>query len=237
MLKKLFAILIMLIPASLFAQNNTLTGNVFDNNTRSLALEGATVKNLSTKNIAVADKDGHFAISAKIGDLVTFGMVGYYADTVYLTNLFPKNVYLRMAVSDLKAVDITSAKISPYLETKDPNAKPARLMDYSKERGGLRLNLGYGKYKKQQAKIQQLEENDKYQEEISKNFNEETVKQLVKFQGPGIREFLVMYRPTVAEVKAEQPFNYSYHIARAYQSWLKLSPEQRKLPSFKSKGN
>lgn len=237
MLKKLIVFLTLLCPISLLAQNNTLTGNVYDNNSRTTTLQGATVKNLNSKNMAIADKDGHFAIAAKVGDLITFGMVGYYTDTVYLTNLFPKNIYLRLAVNSLNTVEVTQTKVSPYLNAKDADATPARRVDYAKERGGLRLNLGYGKYRRQQAKVQELEEYDKYQEEISKNFTEEAVKELVKFQGPGIKDFIVMYRPTVNEVKAERPFNYAYYTAKAYQSWLKLSPEQRKLPSLKNRNN
>jgi hypothetical protein len=230
MLKKLIILILITIPFKLLAQNNTLTGNIFDNENRTVILQGATIKNLSTKNIVLADKDGHFAISAKVGDLVSFGMVGYQTDTVYLTNLFPKNVFLRMQVNNLKPVDITSVKISPYLNTKDPEALPARRVDYSKERGGIRLNLGYGKYRKEQAKIQELEERDRINEEINKNFSEEFIRSLVKFEGPDIKDFMSLYRPTVEQVKAETPFNYMLYTAQAYRVWQKLPPDQRRLP-------
>jgi len=232
MLKKLILILLLSFPAVLLAQNNILTGNIYDNESRATTLQGATIKNLNTKTVTLTDKDGHFAIAAKIGDLVSFGMAGYETDTVYLTNLFPKNVFLRMLVNNLKPVDITSVKVSPYLDAKDPNAMPARRVDYSKERGGLRLNLGYGKYRREQAKIQELEENDKYQEEINKNFNEEYIRSMVKFEGPDIKDFIGLYRPTVEQVKAERPFNYAYYTVRAYHTWLKLPPDQRKLPAL-----
>lgn len=230
MFKKLIIALIIAIPFNLYAQNNTLTGNVYDNDNRSVALQGATIKNLTSKVVALADKDGHFAISAKIGDLVSFGMVGYHTDTLYLTNLFPKNVYLRVQVNNLQTVDINSPKISPYLNAKDASAMPSRRVDYGKERGGLRLNLGYGKFRREAAKIQQLEENDRYQEEINKNFNEETIKSLVKFEEPGIKDFIGLYRPTVAQVKAERPFNYQYYIAQSYHTWKRLPADQKKLP-------
>lgn len=230
MFKQLLFCLLFVIPIHLLAQNNTLTGNVYDFDNRTINLEGATIKNLNTKSVALADKDGHFVISAKIGDLVAFGMVGYHTDTVYLTSLFPKNVYLRSQTTELKAVDIASAKVSPYLTTKDPNAMPARRVDYSKERGGLRLSLGYGKYRRQQAKIQELEERDEYLEEINKNFNEEAIRSLVKFEGPDIKDFIQLYRPTVEQVKADRPFNYTLHIARSYRSWMLLPEDQRKLP-------
>lgn len=232
MLKRFILLLFILIPLKLFAQNSTLTGNIFDNENRSTSLEGASIKNITTNGFVMSDKDGHFAIAAKVGHLVSFSSVGYQTDTVYLTNLFPKNVYLRVAVNNLNTVDVTSVKLSPFLILKDPNAAPARQVDYSKERGGLRLNLGYGKYRKEQAKIQALEEYDRYQQEISKYFNEDYVKGLLKFKGNDIKNFLSLYRPTVQQVKGVNPFNYDYYIAQAYQAWLNLPLDQRKLPAL-----
>ncbi|RZJ82045.1 MAG: hypothetical protein EOO47_02055 [Flavobacterium sp.] len=233
MYKKLLIFLFLSSPLLSFAQG-MLTGDIFDHDNRSIKIQSATVKNLTTNSFTLSDKDGHFAIAAKIGDLVSFGMSGYQTDTVYLTKLFPKNVYLRVEVNNLKAVDINGVKISPLLgNLGNPDNKQAtKAVDYSKERGGLRLNLGYGKYRRDQVKVQQLEEDEMYQDEIRSNFNEEYVKSLVKFEGPGIKDFLIMYRPTVQEVKAERPFNYAYHTARAYRAWVNLPLSQRKLPSL-----
>lgn len=234
MTKKLILLLLLAIPFRLLAQNNTLTGNVFDNDNRTQAMENATIKNLTTKALTLADKDGHFAIGAKIGDLISVGMAGFQTDTIYLTNLFPKNFYLRQEVNTLKAVDITTAKISPFLDARDPDAKPAKQVEYSKDRGGLRLSLGYGKMRRQRAKIAELEENDRYNEEISKNFTPTYIKSVVKFEGTDedMRNFIDMYRPTVDQIKAERPFNYAYYTVRAYHTWTKLPVDQRKLPSL-----
>lgn len=236
MVKRIILILLVVAPFQLLAQS-FLTGDVFENDNRTSALEGATIKNLTTNTFALSNKDGHFAIAAKIGDLVSFGMSGFQTDTVYLTNLFPKNVYLRVQVNNLKAVDINGVKISPMLNgLGNPDNKPAaRSVDYAKERGGLRLNLGYGKWRKEKIKVQELEEIERYQTEISKNFNEEYIQKLVKFEGPGIRDFMSLYRPTVDQVKAERPFNYDFYTARAYRAWLKLPVDQRKLIPLKAK--
>lgn len=231
MVKKIILLLLILAPFNLLAQN-FLTGNVYDNENRATSIEGAAIKNLTTKAFTLSDKDGHFAITAKIGDLISFGMAGFQTDTVYLVNLFPKNVYLRVEVNNLKTVDITGVKVSPYLTGlgNPDNKPPVKSLDYSKEKGGLRLNLGYGKWRKENLKIQELEENDRIQQEITKNFNAETVKELLKFEGPDVKDFLSLYRPTVEQVKADKPFNYAYYTATAYRAWLKLPADQRKLP-------
>lgn len=231
MLRKVLFSFLLLIPTLLSAQS-ALTGNIFDNTNRSVSLEGAIVKNITKNIVTLTDKDGHFVVSAKIGDLVSFGMVGYQTDTVYLTNLFPKNVYLRVVVNNLNTVNIIGTKISPYLDLKNPNAMPSRQVDYAKERGGLRLNLGYGKFKRQRVKVQELEEYDQYNEEISKNFTEVFVKKLLKIDSTDLKNFMQMYRPTVNQIKAERPFNYEFYTAQCYSAWIKLPPGQRKLPSL-----
>ncbi|WP_152969622.1 hypothetical protein [Pedobacter sp. Hv1] len=236
MLKKLLLLFLLVLPTIVFAQT-ALTGNIFDNENRTNLLQGVAVKNLSNKSFVLTDKDGHFAIAAKVGDLISFGMAGFETDTVYLINLFPRNVYLRVQVTSLNAVNVTAAKISPYLNFKDPNAVAARGVDYSKDRGGLRLNLGYGKYRREQAKLQALIEDEKYQEEINKNFNAEYVKNLIKFEGEDLKNFIAMFRPTVEQVKADRPFNYSFYTVKAYHAWLKLPPSQRKLPPLVKKTN
>ena len=231
MLLKLLILFILLIPIGASAQS-VLTGNIFNNSNRSVLLEGATVINLNSKALTLTDKDGHFVISAKVGDLISFGMVGYQIDTIYLTNLFPKNVYLRVSVNNLNTVNITGVKISPYLNVKDPNAIPSRQVDYSKERGGLRLNFGYSKFRKLQVKVQELEEYDQYNEEISKNFSAEFVKKLLKIQEADLKNFMEMYRPTVNLIKGERPFNYELYTANAYSMWIKLPSDQKKSQSL-----
>ncbi len=232
MFKKIYFLFVLALPLQLFAQNNVLTGNVFDNDNRAIALEGATIRNLTNKSLSLSAKDGHFAIAANIGDYISFGRVGYQIDTVYITKLFPKNIYLLPQVNNLSTVNVNSIKLSPYLNLKNPDATPSRAVDYSKDRGGLRLNLGYGRFRKEQFKIQELEENQRYEEEISKNFNEEAIKKLLNFEIPDVKDFISLYRPTVGQLKAERPFNYAYYTAKAYHAWLRLPPDQRKLPSL-----
>lgn len=232
MLKKLYLLCLLLLPVFVCAQNTYITGNIFDNDQRSLVLQGVSVRNLSTKALVVTDKDGRFAVPAKAGDLISFGMLGYQTDTVYLTNLFAKNVYLRAAVNNLNPVNITSTKISPFLDTKDHEATAARQVDYSKNKGGLRLGLGYGKWRRQQAKEQELEEAADFNEEISKNFNKEVIQKLVNYKEKDLEDYIGLYRPTVEQVKTERPFNYTYYIATTFYEWKKLPDDARKMPAL-----
>src|SRR5690606_28650910 len=140
------------------------------------------------------DKEGRYAIPAKKGDLISYGMIGYETDTVYLINLFPKNIYLRSSVNNLQPVHITTVKVSPYLDVKDPEATPARQLDYSKNRGGLRLALGYGKYRRQQEKERNLEEEAEILEEINVNFNREVIQKLVNYKEKDLDDYIGLYK-------------------------------------------
>jgi hypothetical protein len=230
MLRKLFFLFLSISPICVLAQDSYMTGNVFDNNDRKLVLPGVAVRNLSTKAVVVTNSDGHFAIPAKRGDLLSYSSVGYQTDTVYLTNLFAKNIYLRAEVNNLQPVNITATKISPYLDLKDANATPSRQLDASKDRGGLRLNLGYGKYRREQAKINELEMQSDLIEEINKNFNKDVIQKLVNYKGEDLRDYIDLYKPTLEQVRGERPFNYTFHIATTFSEWQKLPPEARKLP-------
>lgn len=231
MVRRVFLLFLLLIPTLVGAQS-VLTGNIFDNTNRSILLEGSTVKNLTSKALTLTDKDGHFILPAKAGDLVSFGLVGYHIDTIYLTNVFPRNVYLRAMITNLNTVNVTGVKLSPFLDVKDPYAMPSRSVEYSKEKGGLRLNLGYNKFRREQQKVQELEEYDQFNEEISKNFSVEFVKKLLKIDGSDLKDFMEMYRPTVNLIKSERPFNYELYTAQSYSTWMKLPADQKKLPSL-----
>ncbi|RZK49635.1 MAG: hypothetical protein EOO99_04550 [Pedobacter sp.] len=211
-----------------FAQG-AFTGNIFDNQSRNISIEGVTVRNITTKAITTTNRDGHFALPAKVGDLVSFSLLGYETDTLYLINLFPKNIYLRSNVNTLDAVDIKGVKISPLLTIKDPYATEARAVDYSQNRGGLRLNLGYGKYRRNQIKTQELEEDDEFLTEINQTFTPEFVSKLLKIEGQELKDFMNKNRPTIQMVKRERPFDYELYTAQQYSAWLKLSPEERKV--------
>jgi len=238
MWKKLYLLGLLLLPLLSLAQTTYITGNVFDNEQRGLALQDVAVRNLTTKALVVTDKDGRFAVGAKVGDLISFALSGYQTDTVYLTSLFAKNIYLRSAVNTLNTVNITTAKISPFLDTKDPDAVAARRLDASKNRGGLRLGLGYGKWRRQQAKERELEEAADINEEISKNFNKQVIQKLVGYKEKDLEDYIGMYRPTPEQIKSETPFNYTYYIATTFNEWKKRPAESRKMPSLpKLKGN
>ena len=78
----------------------------------------------------------------------------------------------------------------------------------------------------------QLEERDGFDEEINSNFNDRIIFNLIKLQGEDLRVFKYLYKPSVLLVSADRPFDYNGYIVKAYNTWLKLPPEQRKMPTM-----
>ena len=96
-----------------------------------------------------------------------FTLVGYHIDTLYLTDLKPKTIYLPANSKSLKEVEIVETKLSPYLDLSNPtNAReskrinPDQVKGNNDKAGGLQFALGYGKYRREQEKIKRLEERD-----------------------------------------------------------------------------
>ena len=102
---KLIILLLLALPIGVFAQTVT-TGTVFDFSKKNLSLPGVSIRNLNSKKSTSTNKDGKYTINANIGDLLEFSAVGYHTDTLYLTNLLNRTIYLPVKTNSLKDVDI-----------------------------------------------------------------------------------------------------------------------------------
>lgn len=244
---KLIIFLLLAMPIGVFAQTVT-TGTVFDFTKKTLSLPGVSVRNLNSKKSVSTNKEGKYTIAASIGDLIEFSAVGYHTDTLYLTNLLNRTIYLPVKTNNLNDVEVSAVRMNSQItDAKDPLAEKYTLLstggNLNRKRmidkvGGLNLNLGYGKYKRQQRKEADLEEKEMYQQEIDENFTPKAITDLTKLEGEDLKNFMIIYRPSIEAVKAERPFRYSFYISRAFVAWKKLTPQERKLQDLpKLKGN
>lgn len=244
---KLIVFLLITLPFGAFAQTVT-TGTVFDYSKKTVSLPGVNVRNLNSKKSTSTNKEGKYTIAASVGDLLEFSAVGYHTDTLYLTNLLNRTIYLPVKSNSLADVNVEAVRMNSQItDAKDPLAEKYTLLstggNLNRKRmtdkvGGLNLNLGYGKYKRQQRKEAELEEREMYQDEIDEHFTEKAITELTKLQGEELKHFMIIYRPSVEQIKAERPYRYDFYISQAFVAWQKLTPAQRKLQDLpKLKGN
>ena len=235
---KLALLLLLVFPLVGKAQTVT-TGTVYDYSKKYLALPGVVVRNLSGVGATITSDQGKFTIAAKVGDLLEFSLLGYHTDTLYLTNLLKKEIYLPVQSNSLNDVNIVSARLNGTLNNlRDSTAEKPSLMGtggnlqrkgMNDKVGGLSLSLGYGKYRRQQLTEQRIAEKEKYLDQISENFNPKTISEYITLTKKEMDDFLILYRPSVEKVMADLPFNYTLYIARSIEAWKKLSLEQRTL--------
>jgi len=237
MSKKILLLLLCLLPVCLFAQQ-AITGVVYDLDNKTLPLQDVNVKNLNNNQSTKTRAGGQFSLPARSGDLLAFSFAGYHTDTLFLIDLSPKVIYLPVNATDLKEVKVVGVKLNPSILGPDPQMEEFKRVktdglrgkNNNDKAGGLKLNLGYGKYRREEEKIRALEERDKYETEINAIFTESYVADLVRLKGQDLKDFMSLYRPTAVLVRAERPFNYDYYTVQAYHKWLKLPEWQRKLP-------
>lgn len=234
--KIIIILLISALPWTAFAQSG-ISGGVFDQENKNMPLQKVRVRNLTKEVITETGAAGQFNIRADKGDLLEFYLAGYHTDTLYLTSLQSKTIYLPPFSNDLRQVDVKSARISKDLDLKNVGQGEAfkRISGIAPKQnigraGGIGLAFGSGKIKRDKIKAAALEERSYFEAEINHYFNEEFIGEMLNLKGQELLDFINYYRPVVAKVKAEQPFNYEYYIAQAYQSWMRLPPEQRKSP-------
>jgi hypothetical protein len=238
--KKLILLLLFMVPITLMAQN--FTGRVYDFESKT-PLGNVRVRNLSNQQSTSTRAGGQFTVTGKQGDVLEFSLRGYHNDTLLVTDAKPIAIFLPSTSTNLKQVNVQSARVSPYLGIDSINAgiTPHKKIEGDRldnkknndRAGGVILNLGFDKMKAQREKEQTLTDTQGYENEIRINFNEKTVANLVHLKGQELKDFVAMYQPSVQRVKSEAPFNYSMYIAQAYQAWLKLPAAQRKMPRFK----
>jgi hypothetical protein len=238
--RNLIILLLFILPVQLLAQE--FSGRVYDYENKT-PLGSVRITNLTNKRSTISKPAGQFSLVAKTGDVLEFALSGYHTDTLLLTDIKPLAVFLPSTSTNLRQVNIQSARISPYLGVENINAgiKPTKKIEgdglqgkkNNDRAGGVILNLGFDKMKAQREKEEKLTEADGYANEIRLNFNEKTVANLIPLKGQELKDFIAIYQPSVERVRSEAPFNYPLYTAQAYQAWLKLPPAQRKLPKFK----
>ena len=234
MANKFLLFLLLFFPAGLFAQTY-ITGKVYDFENRKTPLQSVLVKNLTSEKFTYTKTSGEFKLLAGVGDLLEFSLNGYHTDTLYLVNLLQKAIYLPVNTTDLKEVEIVGAKINSAILAKDKDIPEFKRFQSDGLRGkknndragGIKINLGYGRYRKEQEKREALESKQKYESEVDETFNEDFVAKLTKLKDQELKDFMERYRPDPKLVAGDEPFDYTTYTIKAYGKWIKLSPSEK----------
>ena len=237
MVRCLFVVFVCCFFASLACAQSIFSGRVLENKTR-IALSSIQIVNLNNKLRSITGSDGRFSIAAKVGDLIVFKGFSYQTDTLLLTDMHDREVFLEPQKTMLNQVTITDTNghtsnagknmLLPY----DPQFHGQTVVYHRNSKGqydgGITLRLHYfkkGEHDKKKA--EEKEEERILSEEISAIFTEDNIGHYVPLKGKDLYNFVLLYTPEI-KVYNDKNFNLLSYLNTSYQAWLKLSADQRK---------
>lgn len=231
---KLFSVILLFlaIGSSAFAQGS-LAGRIFEFHTR-IPIAGAKVQNLATHVVVISDSSGRFTIPASRGNVIAYSALSYKTDSVAVTNLNYKEIFLESTSKQLQQVDINSNNVGmnkgasfipPYVP---PSPLGGNTLLYQPA-GGLKVMIPGGKDKATEARkeLARLEADDKTQTEIKKKFSPDYLKNFVPLEGQEMQNFIILYTPSVKVYRSSE-FDFPLYVNASYKEFMKLPEEKRK---------
>lgn len=216
------------------AQAQTVqNGTVFENTTR-VVLQNIQVANPTSGKIVLTNKAGRFSIQAKVGDLLILTGSFYRTDTVLVTDLKEREVFLTPKQTSLKEVKVVGSELKkPASGYKDPDFH-GQTMVYQRDpktgayKGGIALRMHYwtkddNKRKKEEGMLQ----SQQVQDEIMKVFSPENIVKYVPLNDEDMNDFILLYIPSV-KTYTSPDFNLTTYLDASYKKFQKLTPAERK---------
>ena len=215
---------------------SVFSGRVLENKTR-VVLHAVRIENLDNKLKTITGPDGQFSIAAKPGDLLVFNSFAYMPDTVLITDMHDREIFLTPKTNMLNQVTITDtsgrAKVNPNaIPYYDPqfHGQPVVYqrgdnLDYI---GGVAIRLHYwNKDEKKKRKAAQSAKERQISEQISALFTPVNISKYVPLKGDDMNNFLLLYTPDVDQY-TNKKFELLPYLNACYQNWQTLTPDQRK---------
>jgi hypothetical protein len=218
------------VTVAAFAQN-IQNGIVFENKTR-VALPGVMIENPNNGKHTLTDKTGKFIITAKVGDKLLFTGSFYRPDTLLITDLRPKEVFLAPKQTTLNEVKVTNVELKTRKgEYTDP-AFHGQAVVYHRDKngnydGGITVRLHWwDKDNKKRKKQEEFIRNEEVQDEIAEVFSADNIARYVPLKEPGLDNFILLYIPSV-KTYTNKDFNLVSYLNVSYKKYLELSPDQQ----------
>jgi hypothetical protein len=215
---------------------SVFSGRVLEYKTR-IPLPSVRIQNLTNGLKTISLKDGQFGIAAKPGDLVVFIIFAYHPDTVLITDMHAREIFMTPKTTLLNQVNITD---SSGRAVANPNAVQyydpqfhGQTVVYQRDKngnyiGGIAIRLHYWtKDEKKKRKAAQSAKEREISEHISAIFTPLNIGNYVPLKGTDMDDFLMLYTPDVKEY-TDKKFELVPYLNACYQNWQTLTPEQRK---------
>ena len=236
MVKNLLIVLFCLLCATAANAQSVFSGRVLENKTR-IVLRSIRIENQTTKLKTITDERGQFFINAKVGDILIFNGFSYLPDTVLITDMHAREIFMEPKKNMLNQVNITDtsgmAKANAGAFLPPDKMFHGQLIANQRDNdlneiGGIAIRLHYwSKDEKKKRKAAQSAKDRAISEKISQVFTPLNIGQYVPLRGDDMDNFLMLYTPDVKEY-TDKRFALVPYVSACYQNWQTLTPEQKK---------
>ncbi|MFI5162077.1 MAG: hypothetical protein ACHQHN_12425 [Sphingobacteriales bacterium] len=221
-------ILLLLFAASGLQAQTLVKGAVFESG-RGIRLENVFVRDMTSKQVTLTDKNGRFIINTETGHLLVFTLPGYIADTLYVADLSQKHVELKNQPIQLREVSIVSTRTTsfdPHKEYPDVYTK-AKVYVMSPSTWFSREGRMARRLKKYFASEQE-------ERQVDKIFTRAYVGSIVPLKGQELEDFMTLYRPSYKFITSNNSESLAVYINDSYEKYKDLPPDKRTLPKLSS---
>ena len=210
-----------------------VSGRLYEIKTHTV-LPGVRVENLRTHNATATDTTGQFTIPAAVGDKLSFTVLSYKTDTLYLANLRFKEFYLTPRDSKLlKEVTIVNKEVNFGALAMPTTTGPlgSKTVRYQTDAngsptGGVKFGLpDLSGAQKKREKDARLAADEQMAQKIDRIFSVESLQRYIPLKGQEMSNFRVLYRPQPNMYTSK--FNLPIYVDSCYREFMKMPADQR----------
>jgi hypothetical protein len=234
--------LFLFVSFGVFAQERSLTGIVFDHNSKERIAQ-VNILNTATGKSVYVNLKAEFAIDARVGDKLIFTKLNYRPDTVTVQNYTPLAVYIQPLSIQLKEVTIHDSLATPeqMLEATKRNypniyghIANTDLLSIGADGAGVGLSIDglYNMFSRSGRNAAHLRENiqqDYYQNVIDYRFNKTLVGHVTGLKDAQLADFMQKYRPGYYTVLTASDYEFISYIKSNLRRYLRR-PKLYTLP-------
>src|SRR5690606_10134053 len=162
------------------------------------------------------------------GDRLSFSYPGYRVDTVVVTDMSLKRIYLTpitgYVLSEVEITEMSENQLDIAIE----NAREAGRVAGTGTTGGLFISPSriFGKEAKDARKRYHLLMEEKESRAILAKFTPELIQSITPLKGRQLDLFMVQYKPSYSFIQNADDAALRLYIIDAYQAFKKLSPQE-----------
>ena len=247
-MKKLLLIIVLFFTGSALLKAQTLKGIVMELNS-SKPIDQVEVKNLTTKRSIETNSSGEFSIDIKLNELLSFHYPGYRVDTLFVTDLEFKRIYLTPIpgfniLKDVEITELSDVQLDEQIRITEQQGKIVgtagggeATRDGGQRRGGIAISPSrlFGKEAKEARRFHDLLIAEKKDRAIMFKFNPLLITSITPLSGKDLDLFIVKYKPSYEFIEKSDEEQIRLYIMDSFKEFNNLSPQEKGKIELKSK--